>query len=146
MSPAVIGDLSDPRGVDEAVETAVETFGSVDVLVNNAGIMDHLASKEGIVGLTKSLAVLYRSQDIRTNAAGGRTRGAGRRRRLPRLRRRAQHQRRRPARGPLLVRHLTSVGPKPKRAPKSASEPASEMRVRRSSPAFVTEALPHGPG
>jgi NAD(P)-dependent dehydrogenase (short-subunit alcohol dehydrogenase family) len=123
----VIGDLSDPRVVDEVVETAVETFGGVDVLVNTAGIMDHMsavadtddewdrvirvnltapflltratlphmlsagggsivftapeaalrgstagaaytASKHGIAGLTKSLAVLYRSQGIRTNA------------------------------------------------------------------------------
>ncbi|MEV4451676.1 SDR family NAD(P)-dependent oxidoreductase [Streptomyces mirabilis] len=123
----VIGDLSDPRVVDEVVETAVETFGGMDVLVNNAGIMDHMsavadtddewdrvirvnltapfpltraalphmlsagggsivftaseaalrgstagaaytASKHGIAGLAKSLAVLYRSQGIRTNA------------------------------------------------------------------------------
>ncbi|WP_369249745.1 SDR family NAD(P)-dependent oxidoreductase [Streptomyces sp. R41] len=128
VARAVVGDLSDPRVVDEVVTTAVDTFGGLDVLVNNAGVMDHMsalgdtgdderervlrvnltapflltraalphmlaagrgsivftaseaslrgsaagaaytASKHGIVGLTKSLAVMYRSQGIRTNA------------------------------------------------------------------------------
>ncbi|WP_367325238.1 SDR family NAD(P)-dependent oxidoreductase [Streptomyces sp. HUAS ZL42] len=125
---AVTGDLSEQAVVDRATATAVERFGGVDVLVNNAGIMDRMsaladvgdaewervirvnltapflltravlphmlaagrgaivntaseaglrgsaagaaytASKHGIVGLTKSLAVMYRKQGIRANA------------------------------------------------------------------------------
>ncbi|MFI0350324.1 SDR family NAD(P)-dependent oxidoreductase [Actinomadura sp. 9N407] len=125
---AVVGDLSEQRIVDQVVATAVEEFGGLDVLVNNAGIMDDMsaaadvtdavwerllrinltapfllaraalphmlaagkgsivftaseaslrgsaagaaytASKHGVVGLTKSLAVMYRGQGIRTNA------------------------------------------------------------------------------
>jgi NAD(P)-dependent dehydrogenase (short-subunit alcohol dehydrogenase family) len=125
---AVVGDLSDQQIVDEVVARAVETFGGVDVLVNNAGVMDHMsalgetadaewervlrinltapfqltravlpymlvaergtivftaseaalrgsaagaaytASKHGIVGLVKNLAVMYRGQGIRANA------------------------------------------------------------------------------
>ncbi|GAA3772141.1 SDR family oxidoreductase [Streptomyces coacervatus] len=125
---AVVGDLSQQAVVDRVAGTAVESFGGVDVLVNNAGIMDRMsaladvddaewervirvnltapflltravlphmlqagrgaivntaseagirgsaagaaytASKHGIVGLTKSLAVMYRNQGIRANA------------------------------------------------------------------------------
>ncbi|MFE3825495.1 SDR family NAD(P)-dependent oxidoreductase [Streptomyces sp. NPDC059092] len=125
---AVVGDLSDQRVADQVVATAVESFGGLDVLVNNAGVMDRMsalgetedaewervigvnltapfiltraalphllatgrgaivfsaseaalrgsaagaaytASKHGVVGLTKSLAVMYRSRGIRTNA------------------------------------------------------------------------------
>ncbi|MGW2329864.1 SDR family NAD(P)-dependent oxidoreductase [Streptomyces sp. NPDC001700] len=125
---AVVGDLSDQRVVDEVAERAVDAFGGVDVLVNNAGIMDRMsalgetedaewervirinltapflltravlphmraagrgsivftaseaslrgstagaaytASKHGIVGLVKNLAVMYRGQGIRANA------------------------------------------------------------------------------
>jgi NAD(P)-dependent dehydrogenase (short-subunit alcohol dehydrogenase family) len=125
---AVVGDLGEQRVVDEVVTTAVDAFGGLDVLVNNAGIMDRLsaagetddaewdrvlrvnltapflltraalphmlargrgalvftaseaslrgsaagaaytASKHGVVGLVKSLAVMYRDQGIRANA------------------------------------------------------------------------------
>jgi NAD(P)-dependent dehydrogenase (short-subunit alcohol dehydrogenase family) len=125
---AVVGDLSDPAVVDQVISTAVDTFGGLDVLVNNAGIMDRMsaaadvsdaewervirvnltapflltraalphmlakgkgaivntaseaalrgsaagaaytASKHGIVGLTKSVAVMYRGAGIRANA------------------------------------------------------------------------------
>ncbi|WP_392971477.1 SDR family NAD(P)-dependent oxidoreductase [Streptomyces sp. LN245] len=125
---AVTGDLSEQEVVDRVTATAVERFGGVDVLVNNAGIMDRMsavaevsdaewervirvnltapflltravlphmlaagrgvvvntaseaglrgsaagaaytASKHGIVGLTKSLAVMYRGKGIRANA------------------------------------------------------------------------------
>jgi NAD(P)-dependent dehydrogenase (short-subunit alcohol dehydrogenase family) len=125
---AVTGDLSDPAVVDEVVTTAVDTFGGLDVLVNNAGIMDRMSaaaevsdaewervirvnltapflltraalphmlakgkgaivntaseaalrgsaagtaytvSKHGVVGLTRSVAVMYRNAGIRANA------------------------------------------------------------------------------
>ncbi|MEU4892970.1 SDR family NAD(P)-dependent oxidoreductase [Streptomyces sp. NPDC044780] len=125
---AVVGDLGDQRVVDQVVATAVAEFGGLDVLVNNAGIMDrfsaaadtddaewdrvlrvnltapfmltraalphmlaagrgalvftaseaalrgsaagtaYTASKHGVVGLVKSLAVMYRDQGIRANA------------------------------------------------------------------------------
>jgi NAD(P)-dependent dehydrogenase (short-subunit alcohol dehydrogenase family) len=125
---AVTGDLSEQAVVDQVVKTAVERFGGVDVLVNNAGIMDRMSatadvsdaewervirvnltapflltravlphmlargkgaivntaseaglrgsaagtaytvSKHGVVGLTRSLAVMYRGAGIRTNA------------------------------------------------------------------------------
>jgi NAD(P)-dependent dehydrogenase (short-subunit alcohol dehydrogenase family) len=39
---AVVGDLSSQAVVDQVVAAAVESFGGVDVLVNNAGIMDSM--------------------------------------------------------------------------------------------------------
>lgn len=125
---AVSGDLCDQAVVDEVVGTAVSTFGGLDVLVNNAGIMDRMSaaaevsdeewdrvirvnltapflliraalphmlargkgaivntaseaslrgsaagtpytvSKHGVVGLTKSVAIMYRDSGIRANA------------------------------------------------------------------------------
>ncbi|MFD6327071.1 SDR family NAD(P)-dependent oxidoreductase [Streptomyces sp. NPDC058442] len=125
---AVTGDLSEQAVVDRVTATAAERFGGVDVLVNNAGIMDgmsaladvsdaewerlirvnltapfmltravlplmlaagrgaivntaseaslrgsaagaaYTAAKHGVVGLTKSLAVMYRKNGIRANA------------------------------------------------------------------------------
>ncbi|MFE9363319.1 SDR family NAD(P)-dependent oxidoreductase [Streptomyces sp. NPDC006978] len=124
----LIGDLREQTVVDRVAATAVEEFGGIDVLVNNAGIMDSMsaaadtgddewdrviginltapfrltraalphmlaagkgavvftaseaslrgsaagaaytASKHGIAGLTKSLAVMYRDKGIRSNA------------------------------------------------------------------------------
>lgn len=125
---AVTGDLSDQAVIDEVVASAVGIFGGIDVLVNNAGIMDgmtaaadvtdvewervlrinltapflltravlphmlaagggaivntaseaslrgsaagtaYTVSKHGILGLTRSLAVMYRGRGIRANA------------------------------------------------------------------------------
>src|SRR5487761_2002433 len=125
---AVVGDLSEQAVVDHVVATAVATYGGVDVLINNAGIMDDMSgphevsdevwervirvnltapflltravvphmlargkgaivnpaseaslrgsaagtaytvSKHGVVGLTKSSAIIYRDQGIRVNA------------------------------------------------------------------------------
>jgi NAD(P)-dependent dehydrogenase (short-subunit alcohol dehydrogenase family) len=125
---AVTGDLADQAVVDKVVATAVAAFGGVDVLVNNAGIMDSMSavadvsdtewtrvlgvnltapflltraavphmlakgkgaivytasqaglrgsaagaaytvSKHGIIGLTRSVAVMYRNSGIRANA------------------------------------------------------------------------------
>jgi NAD(P)-dependent dehydrogenase (short-subunit alcohol dehydrogenase family) len=125
---AVTGDLADQAVVDQVVKTAVDAFGGIDVLVNNAGIMDRMSaaadvsdaewerilrvnltapflltraalphmlargkgaivntaseaglrgsaagtaytvSKHGIVGLTRSIAVMYRNSGIRANA------------------------------------------------------------------------------
>ncbi len=41
---AVAGDLSAPAVVAEVVRTAVEELGGVDVLVNNAGVMDDMSA------------------------------------------------------------------------------------------------------
>ncbi|MFE2941293.1 SDR family NAD(P)-dependent oxidoreductase [Streptomyces sp. NPDC059255] len=125
---AVVGDLSDRAVAEQVVAAAVESFGGLDVLVNNAGVMDRMsalgetddaewerviginltapfvltraalphllatgngaivftasesalrgsaggaaytAAKHGVVGLTKSLAVMYRTRGVRTNA------------------------------------------------------------------------------
>lgn len=124
----VVGDLSDQSVVDEVVATAAESFGGIDVLINNAGIMGRIAAtadvadaeweriirvnltapflmtraalphmlakgkgaivntsseaglrgsasgtgytvtKHGLIGLTRSTAVMYRDGGIRTNA------------------------------------------------------------------------------
>lgn len=41
---AVTGDLGEQAVVDRVTATAVERFGGVDVLVNNAGIMDSMSA------------------------------------------------------------------------------------------------------
>ncbi|MFF2938707.1 SDR family NAD(P)-dependent oxidoreductase [Streptomyces niveus] len=41
---AAVGDLAEQRVVDEVVARAVAEFGGIDVLVNNAGIMDRMSA------------------------------------------------------------------------------------------------------
>lgn len=125
---AVTGDLCEQAVVDRVISTAVDSFGGLDVLVNNAGVMDGMSatadvsdaewervirvnltapflltraslphmlargkgaivntaseaalrgsaagtpytvSKHGVVGLTKSVAIMYRDAGIRANA------------------------------------------------------------------------------
>jgi len=125
---AVAGDLGEQAVVDRVVGTAVERFGGLDVLVNNAGVMDRMSatadvsdeewervirvnltapflliraalphmlargrgaivntaseaslrgsaagtpytvSKHGVIGLTRSVAIMYRDAGIRANA------------------------------------------------------------------------------
>lgn len=125
---AVAGDVSDQSVVDRLVDRSIAEFGGIDVLVNNAGIMDgmtgpdevtdaewervlrinltapfmltravaphmlaagkgaivntaseaglrgaaagtpYTVSKHGLVGLTRSAAVMYRTRGIRVNA------------------------------------------------------------------------------
>ncbi|MDE3094245.1 MAG: SDR family NAD(P)-dependent oxidoreductase, partial [Acidobacteriota bacterium] len=128
VAMAIVGDLSDQTVVDNLVSETVDTYGGVDVLINNAGIMDDMSgphevsdaqwervlrvnlsapflltravvphmlsrghgaivnvtseaglrgsaagtaytvSKHGLIGLTRSGAVIYRDKGIRVNA------------------------------------------------------------------------------
>jgi NAD(P)-dependent dehydrogenase (short-subunit alcohol dehydrogenase family) len=125
---AIVGDLSDQTVVDNLVSETVDTYGGVDVVINNAGVMDDMSgphevsdalwervlrvnltapflltraavphmlargagsivnttseaglrgsaagtaytvSKHGLIGLTRSSAVIYRDKGIRVNA------------------------------------------------------------------------------
>jgi len=128
VAAAVTGDLSDPAVVEKVVKAAIAIHGGLDVLINNAGIMDSMSandevgieewdrvirvnltapfllsraalphmllqgkgaivntaseagfrgsaagtpytvSKHGLIGLTKSDAVMYRNKGVRVNA------------------------------------------------------------------------------
>ncbi|MFF3378447.1 SDR family NAD(P)-dependent oxidoreductase [Streptomyces sp. NPDC002680] len=90
---AIVGDLGDQRVAEQVVATALEAFGGIDVLVNNAGGMDPLTmaalphlladgggsvvfataetravSRHRIADLVEKLAAMYRDQGIRANA------------------------------------------------------------------------------
>jgi NAD(P)-dependent dehydrogenase (short-subunit alcohol dehydrogenase family) len=45
---AVTGDMSDPAVVDKVVSTAITAHGGLDVVVNNAGIMDSMGANDDI--------------------------------------------------------------------------------------------------
>ncbi|WP_347754394.1 SDR family NAD(P)-dependent oxidoreductase [Agrococcus sp. ProA11] len=45
---AVVGDISDPTVADAVIAAAVERHGRLDVLVNNAGVMDHFAGAANV--------------------------------------------------------------------------------------------------
>jgi NAD(P)-dependent dehydrogenase (short-subunit alcohol dehydrogenase family) len=53
---AVKLDVTSPADVEKAVATAVETFGRIDVLFNNAGCGFH-AAKFAVEGLSEALAL-----------------------------------------------------------------------------------------
>lgn len=38
----VAGDISDRQSAELLIDTAIETFGRIDILCNNAGVMDHM--------------------------------------------------------------------------------------------------------
>src|SRR6266508_1964751 len=90
QATAVAADVSTEDGAKRMVDHAVATFGRVDVLYNNAGIMpeaDHsvidtdvalvgcsvpqdayTASKGAVLSLTRSLAVQFGPHGVRSNA------------------------------------------------------------------------------
>lgn len=40
----IVGDISDRASAEQMVETAVQTYGRLDIVINNAGIMDEFTS------------------------------------------------------------------------------------------------------
>ncbi len=62
---AVTGDLSDPTVVGEVVAAAVDTFGGLDVLVNNAGIMDRMSAAD-----EQAAAIVFLASDAASNING----------------------------------------------------------------------------
>ncbi len=71
--PAVLtvdGDVSEPATTDRIISGALERFGRIDSLINNAGVFSVLTAitKGGLASATKSLAIEYASRGIRVNA------------------------------------------------------------------------------
>lgn len=77
--PAILvieGDITRPETAERILGTAVERFGRIDTLVNNAGVFiakpftEYLAAltKGGLNAITRSLAIEYASRHVRVNA------------------------------------------------------------------------------
>ena len=66
---AIKCDITDTKQVEDAVKQAVDRFGSVEILVNNAGTgaVAH-AAKGGVVNLTRALAAEWAVHGITVNA------------------------------------------------------------------------------
>jgi NAD(P)-dependent dehydrogenase (short-subunit alcohol dehydrogenase family) len=93
---AVALDVTDPEGAERAVRTAVEAFGRLDVVINNAGYADLAAVEDvaldafraqidtnllGVVYLTKAALPVLREQGgghiIQVSSVGGRMASPG---------------------------------------------------------------------
>ena len=81
---AVIGSVASREAVQKMVDTAIKEFGTVDIIVNNAGItrdvisstsalgnvgqINYSASKAGVIGMTKTAAKEMGSKGVNVNA------------------------------------------------------------------------------
>ncbi|MBF6455336.1 SDR family NAD(P)-dependent oxidoreductase [Nocardia cyriacigeorgica] len=65
---AVPGSVTDEDFAQRFVATAVDTYGGLDIIVNNAGQSNYSAAKAGVLGLTKTLAKEWGRYNVTVNA------------------------------------------------------------------------------